>query len=159
MYSGWFIVVTCLNFSRIFRFLGLSSLIMSNSWPDLLYKLTRNGKVEKAAIVDQHGHVIVSSRGFNVTKEDLNSVRSAFYGCHSTLMKVKVHGQLYTCFRHSTPTDTVVGQAGDDILVIHRTEGLSVVGLGHAGTPGSCLFEITKFATEIQEKRKNSRFK
>lgn len=31
---------------------------MSNSWPDLLYKLTRNGKVEKAAIVDQHGHVI-----------------------------------------------------------------------------------------------------
>lgn len=132
---------------------------MSNSWPDLLYKLTRNGKVEKAAIVDQHGHVIVSSRGFNVTKEDLNSVRSAFYGCHSTLMKVKVHGQLYTCFRHSTHTDTVVGQAGDDILVIHRTEGLSVVGLGHAGTPGSCLFEITKFAAEIQEKRKNSRFK
>lgn len=132
---------------------------MTQSWPDLLYRLTRNGKVEKAAIVDQHGHVIVSSHGFNVTKEDLNSIRSAFYGRHLTLMKVKVHGQLYTCLRHSTPTETVVGQADDDILVIHRAAGLSVVGLGHAGTPGSCLFEITKFASEIQEKRKNSRLK
>jgi hypothetical protein len=132
---------------------------MSHSWADLLYRLTRNGKVEKAAIVDQHSHVIVSSRGFNLTKEDLNSIRSTFYGSHSTLMKVKVQGELYMCFRHGTPTNTVVGMAEEDILVIHRVAGLTIVGLGHTTTPGSCLFEITKFSGEIQEKRKNSRLK
>lgn len=74
-------------------------------------------------------------------------------------MKVKVYGQLYICFRYSIFIDIVVGQVGDDILVIYRIEGLSVVGLGYVGIFGLCLFEIIKFVIEIQEKWKNLCFK
>lgn len=125
-------------------------------WKDLLYTLTRNGKIEKAAIIDADNSVVASSLNFIVADSDINTIYAALSGNYSSLMKMKLWKSFFTCFRHGDDTNTIVGKADDEVLVAHKCGDFLVIGLSHAETPGSSIYEVTKFGNRIKRKRQRS---
>lgn len=125
-------------------------------WKDLLYTLTRNGKIEKAAIIDADNSVVASSLNFIVADSDINTIYAALSGNYSSLMKMKLWKSFFTCFRHGDDTNTIVGKADDEVLVAHKCGDFLVIGISHAETPGSSIYEVTKFGNRIKRKRQRS---
>lgn len=126
-------------------------------WKDLLYTLTRNGKIEKAAIIDsEKNSVVASSFDFKVADSEINTISCALSGKYSSLMKMKLWQSFFTCFRHGDDTNTIVGKADDEVLVAHKCGDILVIGISHAETPGSSIYEVTKFGNRIKRRRQRS---
>ncbi|KAK3090081.1 hypothetical protein FSP39_008998 [Pinctada imbricata] len=125
---------------------------MDASWEYVLSLLTKNGKVEKAAIITEEGTKFSTSEK-DFTEKEISTIRCCLSGCYNSLIKLKICGTVFTCLRHCDTTDTIVGRAGEEILVAHRNNGTLVIGVGHVETPGSCLYEVTNFAKRMESKR------
>ena len=126
---------------------------MDASWEYVLSLLTKNGKIERAAIVTENG-TVTSSPSPDFSENDINCLRCSMSGSYSSLMKIKFCGTTFTCLPHGDDNDTIVGRAGDEILVAHKcSNGVLIIGLGHVETPGSCLYEVTSFAKKMESRR------
>lgn len=126
---------------------------MAQGLNDLHLKLTRNGKIEKAAIVDKTGKIVACSSNFTVKDCDINAIKCALSGQYSSLVKMKFGNEMFMCFTQCEEKDTLLGKYEDEILVAHRKNGFLVVGIGYSDTPGSCLYEVTQFAKRFDSKR------
>lgn len=126
---------------------------MDSEWRNLHLKLTRNGKIEKAAIVDKSGKIVACSPDFSLKDSDINTLNCALAGQYSSLVKITFGKGVFTCFRQCEENDTLLGKNEDEILVAHRQNGFLVVGIGYSDTPGSCLYEVTHFAKRFKSKR------
>lgn len=121
-------------------------------WKHYIRKMTRTKKIERAAIITKDGQVLCCSNDLSVMNNDVVGFNSAFSGNYNSLMKLKLCGNCYTCFRQKDDTNTVVGSSGQEILVLHRCKDLIIVGVGHSDTPGSCIYEVTKFCKRLDSR-------
>ncbi|KAK3090448.1 hypothetical protein FSP39_011946 [Pinctada imbricata] len=128
-----------------------------HSWKDLFHILTRNGKIERALILDSVGNVVISSSGLDASQKDVNVIYNTLNLRLRTLTKIKFCGNVYICFKHNDEKDTFMGKSGEFILVAHRANDVTVVGIAHSTTPGSCLYEVTSFCERMSRIRKRSR--
>lgn len=127
--------------------------IKMNSWKDLLCRLTKNGKVEKAAILSHDGHIILAcSRDFKLNEKDARSLANAVSAKYYSLMTMKFCDNYYTCFRHNDDKDTLVGKADDEVLVVHKIHDITIVAISHPETPGSSIYEVTKFGSKLRHR-------
>lgn len=124
-----------------------------NSWKDLLSRLTRNGKIEKAAIFHHDGHgLLACSKEFHVTEKDIRAAVCAVSAKYSSLMTIKFWENHYTCFRHNDDKDTLVGKADEEVLVIHKIHDIVIVAISHPETPGSTIYEVTRFGSKLRHR-------
>lgn len=126
---------------------------MDSDLRNLLLKLTRNGKIERAAIIDKAGKIVACSANFTFKDSDVKTLNYALSGQYSSLVRMKFGNEMFMCFRQCEDNDTLLGKNGEEILVAHRKNGFLVVGIGHSDTPGSCLYEVTRFAKRFDSKR------
>lgn len=119
-------------------------------WKEYIRKITKTKKIEKAAIINnKNGDVLCASNDLSVVEHDVMGFNCAFSGKYNSLMKLKLCGNCYTCFRPRDDQNIVVGRSGDEIIVLHRCKEFTIIGLGHSDTPGSCIYEVTKFGRRL----------
>lgn len=121
----------------------------SSLWKELLYKLIKNGKIEKAIILDANERCLCHSAGFQLAEKDFRQLKCAMSDRYSKLMAMNVCGDRYTCFRQGQEADILVGRCGDKILVVHKTSEFFIVAASHSDTPGSSIYEVSKFCTKL----------
>lgn len=119
-------------------------------WKDCLSRMTRNKKIEKAAIISNEDKVLCCSSEFKLCDNDISGFHNAFSG--QAMMRLKLCGNCYTCFRQNDDNNTVVGKADNEILVLHKCRDFTIVGVGHTDTPGSCIYEVTRFGRRMRNR-------
>lgn len=121
---------------------------------DCLQRITRNQKIEKAAILNNEGKVLTCSQNMQFGQTDLNGINCVFSGHSSLLMRLNLCESSYTCFRKSDDRNTIIGRSENSVLVLNRCQDFIIIGVGHSDTPGSCLHEVTKFGKKLRYKSK-----
>ncbi|OWF56331.1 hypothetical protein KP79_PYT08287 [Mizuhopecten yessoensis] len=124
-----------------------------NTWNELLCRLTKNGKIEKAAIFHHDGHTVLAcSKDFKISEKDIRAIGCAVSAKYSSLMTMKFCDNYYKCFRHSDDKDTLVGKADEEVLVVHKIHDITIVAISHPETPGSSIYEVTKFGSKLRHR-------
>lgn len=118
---------------------------------DVLYKLTARGKVEHAAIYNFNGEKIANTDGVDLSVEEIKSLMQCLTDQKKQLIQMKLAGNSYTCMHHTSP-NAFVGRAGQTLFVACKCKKSLVVGLAHTDSPGSCIYEITKFGSQIRQR-------
>lgn len=131
------------------RHLAFSSSGLKMLWKDIIYQIIMRGVVEHAAIISPKGEILACSPDMSVSKRDIKHVLHGLNDGCNTLMKLELWETYYTCFRENS--DTFVGMAENSLLVAHRSKDCLIIGLSDPKSPGSCLYEVTKFGKHIMK--------
>ena len=122
------------------------------TWTDLLRRLTANGKIEQALLINSAGEILCHSADLCLTPGEISGVLCTFSGHYYSLMRLNINGRTYTCFRNSECHNSVIGRCEDRILVMQRYNDMVILGTSQTGTPGSCLYELSHFAERMMKR-------
>lgn len=118
---------------------------------DVLYKLTARGKVEQAAIYNFDGEKIATTDGVELSSGEIKSLIQCLTDRKKQLVRMKIAGTTYTCMLQ-TSANAFVGRADESLFVACKCKRSLLVGLAHTESPGSCIYEITKFSSQIRQR-------
>ena len=107
--------------------------------------LQKTGKIEKVALLDFSGELLISSEGFELGSREINSILRAIESQYLSLMKLKIRGKVFTCFRNDSMTKSLIGRAENDVISVYKCVEFIVVGISDPDSPGSCIYEMQKF--------------
>ena len=108
-------------------------------------QLQKTGKIEKAALIDFRGNILIATPGFKLGLLDTNAIISAINGQYASLIKLKVGEQMFTCFRNDSLTTSLIGRADDDVISVYKCVDFIAVGISDPNSPGSCIYEMQRF--------------
>ena len=107
--------------------------------------LQKTGKIEKAALLDFNGNLLISTEGFELGQRETNSVVRAIESQYLSLIKLKIEDKMFTCFRNDSVTPSFIGRAENDVISVYKCVEFIVVGISDPNSPGSCIYEMQKF--------------
>lgn len=118
---------------------------------DVLYKLLARGKVEQVGIYNFDGEKIASTDGVELSHSEIKSLIQCLTDRKKQLVRMKIAGTMYTCMLQ-TSANAFVGRADESLFVACKFKKRLLVGLSHTDSPGSCIYEITKFGSQIRQR-------
>ncbi|KAL3867949.1 hypothetical protein ACJMK2_040791 [Sinanodonta woodiana] len=131
---------------------------MSESiWDSYLDELTKTGKIQRAALIDPKSSVLAASPGLKLTEGEVAGVLTALSHKYTYLIRLNIGQEIFTCFQNVHNTDVLIGRAENQMLTIQKCKDFVVVGLAEFDSPGSCIYEITKFAKKYNHNSKCSK--
>lgn len=123
--------------------------------------LQKTGKIEKTAILDFNGNILISTAGFELGPRETSSILRAIESQYLSLIKLKIQNQVFTCFRNDSLTPSLIGRAEDDVISAYKCVDFIVVGISDPDSPGSCIYEMQKFVKKCfrqSRRRTNSQW-
>ena len=105
--------------------------------------LKSTGKIEKVALLDLNGKILIRSVGMNLTEEEAFAALCVLRSPDKSLAKIRMGNQDYTCFKNSP--SSFVGRAENDFVHVRSCLDFIVICLSDPNSPGSCIYEVTRF--------------
>ena len=116
-----------------------------NKYQHYIEILQKTGKIEKVALLDFNGNLIVSTEEFELRQQDTNSILRAIESQYLSLIKLKIGDKMFTCFRNDSMTEPLIGRSENDVISVYKCVEFIVVGISDPNSPGSCIYEMQKF--------------
>ena len=118
----------------------------------IMERLTRTGKIEKAALIDFNGHLLAKSPGLSIIQKDIDALLGALNSPYQSLVKLNVGNSVFTCFRNDSGTNSLIGWTDDDVLTAYKCVDFVVVGVSDPESPGSSIYEMMRFVKQMYRK-------
>jgi hypothetical protein len=105
--------------------------------------LKSTGKIEKVAITDLNGKILIRSIGMGITEEEAFAALCILRSSDKTLAKIRIDKQDYTCFKNSS--SSFVGRAENDFLHVRSCLDIILICISDPNSPGSSIYEVSRF--------------
>lgn len=113
----------------------------------MLERLRCSGKIERAAFLDLQGTPLVRSSGMDISPDDGETILRTLNSPFSPMTRLRVGKQDFVCFKNTGTS--LVGKSDDDFLCVYRGTDFVVVGISDPQSPGSSIYEISRFLSKI----------
>lgn len=118
------------------------------TWSEIVDSLRTEGNLKMAVIFDLEGEKLAASSGITISKPEACGLLKSLSTPCSAVFALFLGGTRFSCLR--VDEVTLIGRAGDEIFVAHRSDNVLICGYSDVGAPSSCLGCVRSFALKLK---------